>query len=48
MDLYPFLLDILKFTIAGIGVVWVAFYLLKPYLDKQDQIQLLELKKKHQ
>lgn len=27
------------------GVVWVAFYLLKPYLDKQDTIQLLELKK---
>jgi hypothetical protein len=45
MDLYPFLLDILKFTIAGIGVVWVAFYLLKPYLDKQDQLQVLELKK---
>lgn len=45
MDLYPFLLDILKYTIAGIGVVWVAFYLLKPYLDKQDQLQVLELKK---
>ena len=45
MDLFPFLLDILKYSIAGIGVVWVAFYLLKPYLDKQDQIQLLELKK---
>jgi hypothetical protein len=45
MDLYPFLLDILKYTIAGIGVVWVAFYLLKPYLDKQDQMQLLELRK---
>jgi len=45
MDLYLFLLDILKFTIAGIGVVWVAFYLLKPYLDKQDQLQVLELKK---
>ncbi len=27
------------------GVVWVAFYLLKPYLDKQDQLQVLELKK---
>ena len=45
MDLFPFLLDILKYSIAGMGVVWVAFYLLKPYLDKQDTIQLLELKK---
>ena len=45
MDLFPFLLDILKYSIAGIGVVWVAFYLLKPHLDKQDQLQLLELKK---
>jgi hypothetical protein len=45
MDLYLFLLDILKYSIAGMGVVWVAFYLLKPYLDKQDQMQLLELKK---
>ncbi|MFD0751220.1 hypothetical protein ACFQZS_13800 [Mucilaginibacter calamicampi] len=45
MNLYPFLLDILKYSIAGMGVVWVAFYLLKPYLDKQDKLQLLELKK---
>jgi len=45
MDLYPFLLDILKYSIAGVGVVWVAFYLLKPYLDKQDQLQTLEFKK---
>ncbi len=45
MDLYPFLLDIVKYTVAGIGVVWIAFYLIKPYLDKQDTIQLLELKK---
>ncbi len=40
-----FLFDILKFTIAGTGVVWVAFYLFKPYLDKQNQVQLLELKR---
>lgn len=45
MDLFPFLLDILKYTIAGMGVVWIAFYLLKPYLDKQDKIQMLEFKK---
>jgi hypothetical protein len=45
MDVYPFFLDIVKYTVAGIGVVWIAFYLLKPYLDKQDQLQLLEFKK---
>ena len=45
MDLYTFLLDILKYTVAGIGVVWVAVYLIKPYLDKQEQLQLLDLKK---
>jgi hypothetical protein len=39
-----YLLDILKFTIAGAGVMWIAFYLVKPYLDKQNQVQLLELK----
>src|SRR5215217_4968699 len=45
MELYDFLLDILKYTVAGIGVVWVAVYLIKPYLDKQEQLQLLEFKK---
>ncbi|WP_184546883.1 hypothetical protein [Mucilaginibacter sp. FT3.2] len=40
-----YLLDILKFTVAGAGVVWIAFYLVKPYLDKQNQVQLLELKR---
>lgn len=45
MELYAFLLDILKYTVAGIGVVWVAVYLLKPYLDKQEQLQLLDFKK---
>jgi hypothetical protein len=34
MILYSSLMDILKYTIAGIGVVYVAFYLFKPYLDK--------------
>lgn len=45
MNLYPFLLDIVKFTLAGVGVVWIAFYLLKPYLERNEQLQLLELKK---
>ena len=45
MAYYPYLLDILKYTIAGLGVVWIAFYLFKPYLDKSERIQLLEFKK---
>ena len=45
MVYYPYLLDILKYTIAGLGVVWIAFYLIKPYLDKSERIQLLEFKK---
>jgi len=45
MNLYAYLLDILKFTIAGAGVVWVGFFLLKPYLDKSEKLQLLEFKK---
>ncbi len=45
MNLFPFLLDILKYTIAGVGVVWIAFYLIKPYLDKGEKIQMLEFRK---
>jgi hypothetical protein len=45
MNLYAYLLDIVKFTVAGVGVVWVAFYLLKPYLEKGERIQMLELRK---
>jgi len=45
MMIYNILLDILKLTIAGVGVVWVAFYLIKPYLDKNERLQVLELKK---
>jgi len=45
MAYYPYLLDIIKYTIAGMGVVWIAFYLIKPYLDKSERIQLLEFKK---
>ena len=41
----PYLFDILKFTVAGAGVVWIAFYLFKPYLDRQGQVQLLELRR---
>lgn len=49
---YNYLLDIIKYTIAAIGAIYIGFYLLKPYLDKitasldrADHIQLLELKK---
>ncbi|MDN5283744.1 MAG: hypothetical protein JWR38_18 [Mucilaginibacter sp.] len=45
MQTLPYLLDILKYTVAGIGIVWVALYLFKPYLDRAEHIQLLELKR---
>jgi hypothetical protein len=45
MNLFPFLLDILKYTLAGMGVVWIAFYLIKPYLERDEKIQLLEFRK---
>jgi hypothetical protein len=40
-----YLLEIVKLTLAGVGVVYVAFYLLKPYLDRSETVQLVELKK---
>src|SRR5580698_7808682 len=40
-----YLLDILKFTLAGVGTVYVAFYLIKPYLDRAEKVQLADLKK---
>lgn len=40
-----YLLDILKYTLAGLGVVYIAFYLFKPYLDRGEKLQLLEFKK---
>jgi hypothetical protein len=43
--LYNYLLEILKLTLAGVGVVYVAFYLIKPYLDRSETVQLVELKK---
>ena len=45
MNLTSFLQDIAKYTIAGAGVVWIAFYLVKPYLDRDEKIQLLEFRK---
>jgi hypothetical protein len=43
--IFNYLLEILKFVLAGVGVIYVAFYLLKPYLDKSESLQLMELKK---
>lgn len=43
--LSAYLFDILKYTIAGLGIVWIAFYLIKPYLDRGERLQLIELKK---
>jgi hypothetical protein len=45
MNLFPFLMDVVKYSLAGLGVVWVAFYLIKPYLDRDEKIQLLEFRK---
>ncbi|MGZ3873619.1 MAG: DUF7935 family protein [Mucilaginibacter sp.] len=45
MILYNYFFDILKYTISGAGVVWIAFYLVKPYLDRGEKLQLAELKK---
>jgi hypothetical protein len=45
MVIYTYLLDILKYTLSGLGVVWIAFYLIKPYFDRSEKIQLLEFKK---
>jgi len=45
MEISNYLLDILKFTLAGIGTIYVAFYLVKPYLDRYEKVQLAELKK---
>lgn len=45
MNVYNLLLDILKLTIAGLGVVWAAIYMIKPYLERSERLQVLELKK---
>src|ERR1700749_549047 len=45
MELIPFLKDIVKYAIAGIAVVCAAFYLIKPYLERGEKLQLLEFRK---
>ena len=45
MSFSPYLLNTITYIIAGLSVVWIAFYLLKPYLDRDEKIQLLEFRK---
>lgn len=45
MITFSYLLDIFKYALAGIGVVLVALYLIKPYIQRSERIQMLELRK---
>ncbi|TZF86174.1 hypothetical protein FW774_03750 (plasmid) [Pedobacter sp. BS3] len=45
MDIISFLIDTLKYTLAGLVVFGVGYLVLRPYIRKQGHIQLLELKK---
>jgi len=45
MTLLSFLLDIIKYIVAGSATVGVAYYLVKPYFERDEKIQLLEFKK---
>ena len=43
--IYSFLFEVIKLAVAGIAVVCIAFYLFKPYLENNEKLQLIELKK---
>lgn len=43
--MFPFLFEVVKLFVAGTGIICVAFYLLKPYLNNKEKLQLLELKR---
>jgi hypothetical protein len=45
MNFLPILFDIIKYSIAGIVTVFAAIYLIKPYLERDEKIQLLEFRK---
>ncbi|EHQ25391.1 DUF7935 family protein [Mucilaginibacter paludis] len=45
MNIYPYLLDILKYFIAGIGVVSATYYIIKPHIERSEKVQLLEFKR---
>lgn len=43
--LFPVLVEVFKYAVAGILVVCAALYLFKPYLNNQERIKLIELKR---
>lgn len=45
MDLIPYLLDLLKFIIAGSVVFFIAWFYVKAYLEHTHDLKLKELKK---
>jgi hypothetical protein len=45
MNLLPYLINILVYTVAGIGTVSVALYLIKPYLERDEKIRMIEVKR---
>lgn len=45
MMLFPVLVEVLKFAVAGILVICAALYLFKPYLNNQERFKLIELKR---
>jgi broad-specificity NMP kinase len=45
MDFYPYVMHAITLFVAGMAVVGATFALIKPYFDRSEKIQLLELKK---
>src|SRR5580698_8750858 len=45
INFLPILFDIIKYSIAGVVTVFAAVYLVKPYLERDEKIQLLEFRK---
>ena len=43
--LFSFFFEVIKLAVAGIAIVCVAFYLIKPFLENKEKLQLLDLKK---
>jgi hypothetical protein len=43
--IYPLLMDVIKYAVAGLCVVALAYYLIRPHLDRAEKFQLLELRK---
>ncbi|OCX51965.1 hypothetical protein BEL04_14750 [Mucilaginibacter sp. PPCGB 2223] len=43
--IYPLLMDVIKYTVAGLCVVALTYYLIKPHLDRAEKFQLLDLRK---